>query len=67
MEQVEDKFVSMIFQTEIERIKYLLKSYLRARLFKVRKGNIKKKKRHNCTNAAKRLRNTHFIFYVNQI
>ncbi|GAA5813143.1 hypothetical protein MFLAVUS_006613 [Mucor flavus] len=37
MEQVEDKFASMLFQTEIERIKYLLKSYLRTRLFKIEK------------------------------
>lgn len=38
MEQVDDKFAGMIYQTEIERIKFLLKSYLRVRLSKVRKG-----------------------------
>lgn len=38
MDQVEDKFAGMIYQTEIERIKFLLKSYLRVRLSKVREG-----------------------------
>jgi GINS complex subunit 4 len=33
---VENKFESMIYQTEIERVKFVLKSYLRVRLFKVR-------------------------------
>lgn len=37
MDQVEDKFAGMIYQTEIERIKFLLKSYLRVRLSKIEK------------------------------
>lgn len=32
--QTENKFESMLYQTEIERVKYLLKSYLRCRLWK---------------------------------
>lgn len=32
----ESRFIQMIQQTEIERIKYLLRSYLRTRLFKVK-------------------------------
>ncbi|EIE76544.1 hypothetical protein RO3G_01248 [Rhizopus delemar RA 99-880] len=31
----DSRFIHMLLQTEIERIKYLLKSYLRTRLFKV--------------------------------
>ncbi|KAI8390965.1 uncharacterized protein BYT42DRAFT_542599 [Radiomyces spectabilis] len=34
---VENKFISMVYQTEIERIKYLVKSYLRTRLHKIEK------------------------------
>ncbi|KAI8078268.1 uncharacterized protein B0P05DRAFT_470691 [Gilbertella persicaria] len=34
---VENKFESMVYQTEIERIKYVVKSYLRCRLFKIEK------------------------------
>lgn len=36
MDKVDDKFFSMLFQTEIERVKYLLKGYLRTRLYKVK-------------------------------
>ncbi|KAI7904921.1 uncharacterized protein BX663DRAFT_501044 [Cokeromyces recurvatus] len=32
-----NSFESMVYQTEVERIKYLLKSYLRVRLFKIEK------------------------------
>ncbi|KAI8067761.1 hypothetical protein BC940DRAFT_273699 [Gongronella butleri] len=32
---LENKFVSMLYQTEIERIRYLIKSYLRTRLHKI--------------------------------
>ncbi|ORZ06044.1 carotenoid oxygenase [Absidia repens] len=31
---LENKFASMVYQTELERIRYLIKSYLRTRLFK---------------------------------
>lgn len=67
MEEVEDKFSSMLFQTEIERIKYLLKSYLRTRLFKV--AEKKKKKNDMCEKLKNknRLKNIHFIFYVRGI
>ncbi|KAI8380377.1 hypothetical protein BD560DRAFT_347560 [Blakeslea trispora] len=34
---VENKFESMVYQTEIERVKYVIKSYLRCRLFKIEK------------------------------
>ncbi|ORY94983.1 hypothetical protein BCR43DRAFT_476917 [Syncephalastrum racemosum] len=33
----DENFYSMIYQTEIERLKFLLKSYLRTRLFKIEK------------------------------
>lgn len=32
----EQKFISMLYQNEIERIKFILRSYLRTRLYKVR-------------------------------
>ncbi|KAI8081464.1 uncharacterized protein BX664DRAFT_361624 [Halteromyces radiatus] len=34
---IENKFMSMLYQTEMERIRYLVKSYLRTRLFKIEK------------------------------
>ncbi|KAI8328015.1 hypothetical protein BC941DRAFT_445808 [Chlamydoabsidia padenii] len=34
---LESKFASMLYQTEMERIRYLIKSYLRTRLFKIEK------------------------------
>ncbi|ORX46805.1 GINS complex, Sld5 component [Hesseltinella vesiculosa] len=34
---LENKFISMLFQTEMERIRYLIKSYLRTRLHKIEK------------------------------
>ncbi|KAI7892872.1 uncharacterized protein EV154DRAFT_503244 [Mucor mucedo] len=40
MDKVDDKLMIMIFQTEIERIKYLIKSYLRTRLFKMEKYSL---------------------------
>ncbi|KAI9480388.1 MAG: hypothetical protein EXX96DRAFT_482391 [Benjaminiella poitrasii] len=46
IEDMEDntgnKFESMIYQTEVERVKYLLKSYLRVRLFKASKLKAKR-------------------------
>ncbi|KAL4210970.1 GINS complex, Sld5 component [Rhizopus microsporus] len=36
----ESRFIQMIQQTEIERIKYLLRSYLRTRLFKIEKFSL---------------------------
>ncbi|KAI9304684.1 hypothetical protein BJ944DRAFT_266449 [Cunninghamella echinulata] len=34
---IENKFISMLYQTEVERVRYLIKSYLRTRLFKIEK------------------------------
>lgn len=34
---VNENFFSMIYKTEIERLKYILKAYLRTRLFKIQK------------------------------
>lgn len=36
----DSRFIHMLLQTEIERIKYLLKSYLRTRLFKIEKFSL---------------------------
>ncbi|OZJ04224.1 hypothetical protein BZG36_02965 [Bifiguratus adelaidae] len=36
-QSVESKFVSMLYQTEMERIKFVIRSYLRTRLYKIEK------------------------------
>ncbi|CAO3592006.1 unnamed protein product [Absidia cylindrospora] len=46
---LDNKFASMVYQTELERIRYLIKSYLRTRLFKIEKYTLELLRKSNIT------------------